>query len=372
MKTERTARKGLWRLRLLPLAACCLFAAGCARERDDARRGGVGSPLDGLRGRDAVVVVDGTALTKAALLARVETMAALQRHRNPGRPEKDAEAQRRALCRAYVPVFVEQTLLEGWARRERVAVSPSLLTNFTRRAFRNLRARTDKAFDDLLAAPGVDAAELRAQIRGEALRQAVADALVAQTPTNLTPEAIRRELDDMRAYNAVMAQTNTLIYARATNVWNQLKAGADFKALARTYTEVPDEVEDDGAWGTLDDAFLRDDPALLAAIKGLKPGGFTPPVEGDNGLMIARLDALEEDGAYALSRIFFRLPLMIDYPTPEELAATAKAAHEKNLFADLLRRLRAAAAVDYPNGKDLFTRHPPAARELPPKKKETP
>lgn len=360
-------RIGLRHLWYLPLMACCLFASGCAREQQDAQHQDDGSPLGKLQGQDVVVVVNGTALTKAALLARVETMAALQRHRNPGRPERNAEAQCLALYRAYVPVFVEQTLLDGWAQRENVAVSPPLLTNYTRRAFRNLRARTDKTFDDLLAVPGVQASELRAQIQGEALRQAITDALVARTPTNLPPEVIQRELADMRAYNAVMAQTNTLIYARATNVWNQLKAGADFKALARKYTEIPDEVADDGVWGTVDAPFLRDDPVLLAALRTLKPGTFTPPVEGDNGLMIARLDALEEDGSYVVSRIFFRLPLMIDYPTPEELVGTAKAAHAKNLFTDLLRRLRAAAQIDYPHGKDLFTRYPPL---VPPKKEK--
>lgn len=367
MKTGQTIRMELRHLWYLSLMACCLFASGCVREQQDAQHQDNGSPLGRLRDRDVVVAVNGTALTKAALLARVETMAALQRHRNPGRLEKNAEAQRLTLCRAYVHVFVEQTLLDGWAQRENVAVSPSLLTNYMRRAFRNLRARTDKTFDDLLAVPDVKAAELRAQIQGEALRQAITDALVARTPTNLPPEAIQRELADMRAYNAVMAQTNTLIYARATNVWNQLKAGADFKSLARKYTEIPDEVADDGAWGTVDALFLRDDPALLAALRNLKPGTFSPPVEGDNGLMIARLDALEEDGSYVVSRIFFRLPLMIDYPTPEELVATAQATHAKNLFTDLLRRLRAAAKIDYPHGKDLFTRRPPTA---PPKKEK--
>ena len=192
---------------------------------------------------------------------------------------------------------------------------------------------------------------------------------MARSPTNLPPEAIQRELADMRAYNAVMAQTNTLIYARATNVWNQLKAGGDFKALARSHTEIPDEVAEDGAWGMIDDSFLRDDPALLAALKNLKPGEFTPPVEGDNGLMIARLDARDEDGSYSVSRIFFRLPLMIDYPTAEELVATAKAAHAKNLFDDLVRRLRATAKVAYPHGKDLFTRR---MSTTPSKKKENP
>ena len=367
MKMKGTIKK-TWRW---ALAATVLFVLGCTEEPP-----GDGTPLGKLAAEETVLVVDGTPLTKAALLARVGTIEALRRHRQPDRSGQDAAAQRQALCRAYLPVFIDQTLLANWARTEGVTASASLTTNYMRRAFRNLRARTDKTFDDLLAVPGVDAAQLRDQIRGEALRQAIEDALVARSPTNLPPEAIQRELADMRAYNAVMAQTNTLIYARATNVWNQLKAGGDFKALARSYTEIPDEVAEDGAWGMIDDSFLRDDPALLAALKNLKPGEFTPPVEGDNGLMIARLDARDEDGSYAVSRIFFRLPLMIDYPTAEELVATAKAAHAKNLFDDLVRRLRATAKVTYPHGKDLFTRRmsttPSKKDTTPSKKKENP
>lgn len=360
------AEIGWRRVGFTVLTGLVLVGGGCSREVSVPSRND-GTPLGALPPSAVVVSVDGTPLTKAALLARVGTMATLQRRRNPNRPDRDAAAQRLALCRAYLPVFIEQTLLRNWARRENLAVSSSLLTNYMCRAFRNLRTHADKTFDDLLTVPGVDAAQLRDQIYGEALRRAVVEALVARTPTNLPPAALQRELAEMRAYNAVMAQTNTLIYARATNVWNRLKAGADFATTARAYTEIPDEVEEDGVWGVFDDPFLRDDPALLAALRELKPGAFTPPVEGDNGLMIARLDAREEDGSYAVSRIFFRLPLMIDYPTPEELVATARKAHEKNLFATLVKRLRAAADIVYPNGKDLFTRCPPT---VPPKKEK--
>ena len=55
--------------------------------------------------------------------------------------------------------------------------------------------------------------------------------------------------------------------------------------------------------------------------------------------------------------------------TAEELVATAKAAHAKNLFDDLVRRLRATAKVAYPHGKDLFTRR---TSTTPSKKKENP
>ena len=64
------------------------------------------------------------------------------------------------------------------------------------------------------------------------------------------------------------------------------------------------------------------------------------------------------------------------YPTAEELVATAKAAHAKHLFDDLVRRLRATAKVAYPHGKDLFTRRmsttPSKKDTTPSKKKENP
>lgn len=356
-------------LKLVALASLVVAAAlfaGCARDAgvvDD------GVALGRLRPSDVVVSVNGASLTKSALLARVGTMDALRRRRRPNVKVKDETANRLSLCRAYEPLFVEQALLEDWAKRENVAIPPATLKEHERRAFRNLRTKADKSLEDLFNVPGVAADELRGQIRGEALRKAVADALVAKNPTNLPPDFAQRELAGIRAYNAVMAQTNALVHARATNVWNKLKAGADFVATAKTFTEVPEEAEDNGEWGTLDDQFLADDPALLAAIRNLKPGEFTPPMEGDNGLMIAKLDGRTEDGSYELSRIFFRLPLMVEYPTPEEIVATARETHRRNLFDELLKRLKATADVRRPHGQDLFKPPRPPARPAATKEK---
>lgn len=351
---------------LASLAVAIALFAGCARDAGVVEDG---TALGRLRSADVVVSVNGRELTKSALLARVGTMDALRRRRRPNAKAKNETAARLSLCRAYEPVFIEQTLLEDWAKRESVEVPSATLKEHERRAFRNLRTKTDKSLEDLFNVPGVALDELRAQIRGEALRKTVADALAAKSPTNLPPDFAQRELAEMRAYNAVMAQTNVLVHARATNVWNQLKAGADFVATAKAFTEIPEEIEDDCEWGTLDDQFLADDPALLAAIKSLKPGEFTPPMEGDNGLMIAKLDGRAEDGSYELSRIFFRLPLMIEYPTPEEIVATARETHRKNLFNDLLKNLKATADVRRPHGHDLFKPPRPPARPTATKEK---
>ena len=359
-------RRYLW----IPLCAClvsALLLGGCTRDADMADDG---TALSRLRPSDVVVSIDGTALTKSALLARVGTMDALRRHRRPNVKVKDETANRLALCRAYVPVFIEQVLLEAWAKRENVEISPTTLKTYERRAFRNLRTKTDKAFDDLFKVSGVDANELRGQVRDEALRKAVTDILVMRDPTNLPSGFVHQKLASVRAYNDMTAKTNALIYAHATNVWRQLRAGADFISMARKFTEIPEEMEDNGEWGTLDDQFLRDDPALLAAVKDLKPGAFTPPVEGDNGLMIAKLDGMTDDGSYELSRIFFRLPLMIDYPTPEEVMAAAKRVHAKNIFNNLLERLKKAAELKYPHGEDLFKPFKPKAQSAPTEEKK--
>lgn len=340
--------------------ASVLLLGGCVRDSGKLEDGTV---LGRMRSSDVVVSVNGTVLTKSALLARVETIDALRRHRHPNLKVKNETANRLSLCRAYVPVFIEQVLLEAWARREGVEIPPATLKSYERRAFHNLRTKADKAFDDLFKIPGVNADELRGQVRGEALRRTISDVLVSRTPTNLPPDFVQRELAEMRAYNEMMVRTNALIYARATNIWIQLRNGADFVATARQFTEIPEEVTDNGEWGTIDDQFLRDDPALLAAVKKLKPGAFTPPVEGDNGLMIAKLDGVTDDGSYELSRIFFRLPLMIDYPTPEELVTTAKRTYAKNLFNDFLDRLKKAAdEIKYPHGQDLFNKFKPKAQ----------
>lgn len=71
----------------------------------------------------------------------------------------------------------------------------------------------------------------------------------------------------------------------------------------------------------------------------MKPGEIAPPIAADNGLMILRLDSLEDENCYAVSRVFLRLAQTVQPASPEEIIAAAQTAYKSQLFEHKLAEL---------------------------------
>ena len=84
------------------------------------------------------------------------------------------------------------------------------------------------------------------------------------------------------------------VKARASELVAQLRAGADFKAVASANSErekngVRTAVKDGGAVGSFDLPSLRED--LQATLKSVNVGGVTDPIRTPDGYQIIRVDA---------------------------------------------------------------------------------
>lgn len=156
--------------------------------------------------------------------------------------------------------------------------------------------------------------------RMEALCAKAKAALVDKCVTAVTDEQIDEVAEKRNLLAAAAAETNRLVRVRADDVWRRLADGNDFAALAKEFNEA-DEAPD-FRWGTYTVEDLSESPDLQNAVGALRVGQCTRPVEGDNGLMIARCTAIEDaDGMrkYTLDRIFFRLAEDVPCFTREEL-----------------------------------------------------
>ena len=294
--------------------------------------------------RHVVLSVNGHDLTEEMISSRANLMVALRHHRNPKFSDDDALKLRETFRRGYGNVFIRDAVLADFAKSRGISIPDRILAECRAKAFAAQRNRGDKNFEDMVVRAGVDRREFDAQIRTEALVVAVKEHLAQSNPTNFTTAYADDLIKRMKAFNADMVKTNALVYARATNVWMRLNAGADFAQTAKEFTEVPEE-KDDCEWGILDDSFLRDSPRLLEAVKKLRVGEFTPPVEGDNALLIVRLDGLSNDGAYELSRIVFLLPMMLDIASREEIIETAYKEYYDSLYKTTLKDLIDSADI---------------------------
>ena len=323
------------KLNMILLSAVALAAVTCGCSRDT-------SPV--------VAEVNGHVLRESEVNARATNIAALFLHKTG--KAKGLEKLKEKFRKGYAKVWVEDRVLEDAAKVAGVAVPPDYVETCRSRAFRNFKAKGDKGYDDLMKLPGFTRELWEDQVMSEARKLAMKDYWAKAEPANLPTNYADKVIADIMKWNADMAKTNALQFAKATNVWEKLKAGADFVKTARLNTELTDEIEDDCEWATLDDRLLSDEPALLKQIKALKVGEFSPPVEGDGGILIVRLNSMEEDNGYNISRIFFRKGNVLTPAPKKDIVAAAEKKHVESLFKRKLGELVKNATVKIASSKE--------------------
>src|SRR5689334_12927090 len=100
-------------------------------------------------------------------------------------------------------------------------------------------------------------------------------------------------------YLSTTGKDDAAVKARALELVTQLRAGADFKAIAAANSEREKNGErtapkDFGDVGEFDVPSLRED--LLASLKDVKAGGVTDPIKLQDGYQIIRVDARTPGG----------------------------------------------------------------------------
>lgn len=317
------------------LVVCTIILTGCSD-----RQGSELSEKVAARANEPIVTIAGKTLTGAMLDRRVAMMDALKRHKEPKISPKRAGQYREKLAKSYPKAYVANELIAELARREQVELTAERIAEYEKMAFKRLRARGDKTYADLKKAIGEYASELDDQVRGEALHGALMDVLATKYSKEIPDSYVDYTIKSIKDYNAKMALTNALIYAQATNVWNQLKAGADFAEMAIKYSTIPDERESKGEWGTVDVRQLQDEPGIAEWGRKLQVGEISPPFEGDNGLMIMRLDTRDDKmSEFGISRIFFELPQFYEVGTREGIVRDAKRRNAQSTFQQKLTEL---------------------------------
>jgi peptidyl-prolyl cis-trans isomerase SurA len=101
-------------------------------------------------------------------------------------------------------------------------------------------------------------------------------------------------------YLATTGQDEASVKARALDLINQMRAGADFGALAAANSERAKNgrrtaPQDKGYVGEFDVPNLRED--LVAALKNVQVGGVTEPIKAGDGYQILRVDARTPGGS---------------------------------------------------------------------------
>jgi peptidyl-prolyl cis-trans isomerase SurA len=164
---------------------------------------------------------------------------------------------------------------------------------------------------------GLDPSDVRQTMRAEMMKQAVFQQEVdRKVYLGLSPDEVKKyyeaHKDKFRKpesvvlseiYLSLAGKNEADVRARAMEFVAQLKAGANFGALAAANSErekngVRTAPQDKGEVGTFEVPYLRED--IAAAIKNVKEGGITDVITGPDGLQILRVDKRTAEGTSAV------------------------------------------------------------------------
>lgn len=313
-----------------------LLVVGCSDNRKN-------DALDS-NSKQVVITVNDRVLTKGQLLAKAEMMLKLRQLQEPSMKMSEANKVKKELVRTYPKFFTEQMIWATYAADQKVQVDDKTLERVRSRAVKSVYRGKKAKYNALRAKFGKLAPVLDEHVQMMAVTFAAKKHVCELNPTNIPPEYVSNIVQQIKTYNSSIAQTNSLIYARATNCWQKLTAGADFVDMVLEYSELEQERKDKGEWGTLDLQQLEPDEALYSFVKTHAPGDISPPLEGDNGLMILRIDG-RKDVECKLSRIYFQLPMFVQERTVEQILKHEHDMHDNRIIAAKYRKLKKAAKI---------------------------
>ena len=167
---------------------------------------------------------------------------------------------------------------------------------------------TIEKLNDAMRQSGLNPEEVRRTMRTEMMKQAVLSQEVdRRIYLGFSPDEVKKFFDAnpdkfrkpetvklSEIYLSTTGKEEAAVKARALELVRQIRAGADFKALASANSEREKNGQrtaptDGGEVGEFDVPQLRDD--LVAALKNVPVGGATDPIRTDAGYQILKVDA---------------------------------------------------------------------------------
>ena len=167
---------------------------------------------------------------------------------------------------------------------------------------------------DAMRQSGLNPEEVRKTMRAEMMKQAVLQQEVdRRIYLSFSSDELKKYFDAhpdkfrkpesvklSEIYLGLTGKEEAAVKARALELVNQIRAGADFKALASANSERERGGQrtaptDGGAVGEFDVPNLRED--LVAALKNVQVGGVTDPLRTSEGYQILRVDERSPAGA---------------------------------------------------------------------------
>lgn len=180
---------------------------------------------------------------------------------------------------------------------------------------------------------------------------------------DVKPEVVASQLEKLKIYNARAMATNRLVSVKGTNIFNEIKAGLDFKEAFKKYNEDKD-LADGGDMGWCFDTEIPQEE-LREVLFAAKVGEVLGPFDTEDGLHIVKVTDFSAGGPTAggtleppsvkYSQITLRLAELSENFDEEELVKAIQKQRIRKLQLEQIKKLRMEAVIEFPNGTNLFT-----------------
>ena len=372
---------------LLTYTAVVIACAGCSKQNEtqkesirkeatvDARKDVKELKTDyakytALKSEDMLIRIGTNTITRADLDRIVNLRAKVVKMTLPAQQQFNAintSAIRMPLLARLPETYRMQTALLKWAAENDIKPTPEELATFQKGFLASCKkpnADFAKFVKRNFTAEEIQTINERVHI--EATCSKARKTYIAKNPAAIEKVDVDAYIKRVENYNRMASATNALIWAKATNVWNQAKAGADFAELAAEYSEDEGSSDDGGTWGVFRLSDLSGDGNLAKIVSALDVGAVSAPVEADNGLNLVKLvDVVNEQGEpvsgarigdlrYELARIFFRLPEIYEIPARDEAARLIHEAATDRAVRKFVQGLIANDGAEFPVGTEIF------------------
>lgn len=300
---------------------------------------------------DAIVTINGRAVTRTEVARNVEMLVYLFRQRNPKVGEKEMARYRKGISKRMPELLAQRVLYETKLMTNSIVCPPEIRARVEGRFTKNFAARKQD-FAGLLetAKKGGFEAEFTRNVTFDMKMDTLLNT-VFSNEVHATDADVARVRADVDAYNARANATNALSWACGTNLVARARAGESFAALADKYS-VDEERNPGGDLGDCDENDFMSEPNVWAAISRTPTGGVTDVLELEDGYgifkVVARHSAKESTTtaeAIQLARIFLHRAYVYPEQSDESFRADVEEEKREEFIKGLFERLRKESTI---------------------------
>jgi foldase protein PrsA len=253
------------------------------------------------------LIVDQDSMTEGELDEAIQGYFANQQMKTP---QPDTAVYQEAK-KQVIDNFIRAVLLSEEADKEKIEVEDGEIDRAVDGQIQNMKKNfaTEQEFDDSLKSEGISLDDLKQDLHDKVAREVKASHMLREKQMDLPGSVIVTDTDAQNYYDQhpnnyekvkfsiillrvspqASVQEVKQVQIQAEGILKQVRAGGDFAALAKKYSEDPGSAADGGDVGTVTRSDIGD-PKLSAGVFALKAPG-TGLVRAGDGIYVVKVES---------------------------------------------------------------------------------